>query len=179
MRSSKPTLAIIIGVLLILLFVAIASYANTAITGNSDKRVKALENFQRKQQTKVNPGLSAVMLEYSAHMNKLWFAGQAGNWDLARFEIDKVKEVQGVGEIDRPVYAPQLKDFEKKYLDAIGSAVNAKDLAKFNSAYINAINGCNDCHMKSKAEKFPNLSFIKIQVPMSDVTGGLQTYSGR
>src|SRR5918996_3950917 len=38
------------------------------------------------------PGLGEFMTTMQLHMGKLWFAGKADNWDLARYELDELRE---------------------------------------------------------------------------------------
>src|SRR3954449_10698277 len=45
-----------------------------------------------KPQEPFTPGLGEIMtLQQMRHL-KLWFAGQAGNWPLADYELDELKE---------------------------------------------------------------------------------------
>src|SRR5213593_2269437 len=48
--------------------------------------------FSAKPQEPFTPGLGEIMtLQQMRHL-KLWFAGQAGNWPLADYELDELKE---------------------------------------------------------------------------------------
>ena len=38
------------------------------------------------------PGLGEFMTTIQLHAGKLWFAAQAANWDLAKYELDELKE---------------------------------------------------------------------------------------
>jgi len=37
-------------------------------------------------------GLGEFMTTMQLHIGKLWFAGKADNWDLARYELDELRE---------------------------------------------------------------------------------------
>jgi len=90
------------------------------------------------------PGLGEIMtLQQLRHM-KLWFAGNAGNWALANYEIgelnegfDDVDKLLGGGTVDKMVGAP-LKDLQK--------VVDDKNRAAFPAAFDGLSAGCNSCH---------------------------------
>ena len=84
---------------------------------------------------------------------KLWLAGDAGNWPLAAYELDELKE--GFDDLvayhpthkDAPVpiaqivpkmMSPPLKDLEE--------AVAAKNRERFAAAYDDLTKACNGCH---------------------------------
>lgn len=84
---------------------------------------------------------------------KLWFAGQAGNWPLAAYEIDELRE--GFGDVER--YHPHHKDVPEPIgqlvqeyvggpLADLDKAVADKDHGEFNAAFDALTNGCNGCH---------------------------------
>ncbi|MCL4533997.1 MAG: hypothetical protein M1370_02425 [Bacteroidetes bacterium] len=118
----------------------------------------------------IQPGLGTVMIEYATRFANLWFAAQAGNWDMATYQIDEMTEIQEVGETTRPARAPFLKAFEDTYLKPLDAAADAKDLTAFTAAYDRAISGCNACHASQPggAER-PNFKFIKIKRPTAPV----------
>ncbi len=185
LKSKRAKIATILGAMLVLLAIVVAGCtsgggsAGTNTNSDLSKKVDDLQKFAAVQQKSINPGLGTIMIEYSTRMAKAWFAAQAGNWDMARYQIDEMKEIQETGEITRPKRAPQLKKFESKYLDTMDKAAEDKDLNKFQAAYTDAIKGCNDCHTQVKSDEFSNYGFIKVQIPKTDPTGGLQNYSGK
>ena len=116
----------------------------------------------------IQPGLGTVMVEYSHRMALLWFAGEAGNWNLAKYQLIEMREIQEVGETTRPARAPALKSFESSFLDPLDESITAGDKTKFETAYNAAIQGCNSCHGSQTSADFPQgFSFIKVQVPQS------------
>ncbi len=122
----------------------------------------------------IQPGLGTVMVEYGNRFSRLWFAANAGNWDMAKYQLDEMTEIQEVGETTRPNRAPMLKAFEDKYLAALDKAIAAKDTAGFTSAFNDAANGCNACHAGSTGNaatqgyQWKSYSYVKIQVPKMD-----------
>ena len=93
------------------------------------------------------PGLGEFMLGVQTHHVKLWFAGNAENWDLAKFEMDETREIFD----DVKLYCSDRK--ELKYLpiiepglDSVEHAISKKNLPDFKSAYIFMTGQCNSCH---------------------------------
>jgi hypothetical protein len=118
----------------------------------------------------IQPGLGTVMIEYARRMGNVWFAGQAGNWDMVHYQIIEMREIQETGEITRPPRAPALKAFESSFLDPLDAASQAQDKTQFETAYRSAIQGCNACHGSQTSTDFPKgFGFIKVQVPTSSV----------
>lgn len=106
------------------------------------------------------------MLEYAARMNNLWFAAQAGNWDMVHYQVDEMTEIQETGENTRPGRAPALKNFEHTFLDPMVDAADAKDMNAFVTAYDAAIGGCNSCHAsQTGAPTGGTFKFVKVQRP--------------
>jgi len=110
------------------------------------------------------PGLGEIMtLQQMRHL-KLWFAVQAGNWGLADYELDELKEGfeditkyhpthDGVptGTMADAVVAREVADLAK--------LIEAKDKKNFVSAFDRLTAACNACHEASKKE------FIRVQRP--------------
>ena len=113
------------------------------------------------------PGLGEIMsLQQMRHI-KLWFAGQAGNWGLADYELDELKEGfediakyypthDGVptGTMAEAIIAREVADLNK--------IIEAKDKKQFVAAYDKLTASCNACHQASKHE------FIAIRRPTSN-----------
>lgn len=104
-------------------------------------------------------GLSDIMTLQQLRHIKLWFAGHAGNWPLADYEIgelndgfDDVDKLLGGGTVEKMVGAP-LKELQK--------AVDDKNSAAFAVAYDRLSAGCNSCHHAL------DHAFIAIQRPTS------------
>ena len=115
------------------------------------------------------PGLGEIMtLQQMRHL-KLWFAGEAGNWDLASYEVKELGE--GFDDVvklhptheDSPV-AP--KDAIPRMITAplgdLRDAVEKKDTARFEQAYDALTKACNDCHQAT------NFGFNVVQRPAAN-----------
>ena len=113
------------------------------------------------------PGLGEIMtLQQMRHL-KLWFAGQAGNWALADYELDELKE----GYEDIVKYFPTKDEaptgvmatavIEREVAD-LNKAIAAKNAGQFVAAFDRLTNSCNACHQSSKKP------FIVIQRPAAN-----------
>src|SRR5438270_13812750 len=90
----------------------------------------------QKPQEPFTPGLGEIMtLQQMRHL-KLWFAGQGGNWPLAGYELDELKE----GFEDVIKYFPTKDDAPtgtmaaaviEKEVAALEKAIDAKDRKQF------------------------------------------------
>ncbi len=115
------------------------------------------------------PGLGEMMsLQQMRHV-KLWFAGQANNWDLASYELDEL----GEGFDDIVKYHPTHKDSPVAPKDAIPrmvteplkdirAAVAKKDSRAFEQAYDSLTTSCNNCHQAT------NFGFNRVQRPATN-----------
>jgi len=90
------------------------------------------------------PGLGEIMTLQQLRHIKLWFAGRAGNWPLADYELgelnegfDDVSKLLGGDLIDKNVGAA-MKNLQK--------IVDDKNGAGFADAYDRLSAGCNNCH---------------------------------
>jgi hypothetical protein len=101
--------------------------------------------------------------------SKLWFAAEAGNWKLAAYELDELKE----GFEDVVKYHPTHKKSPVPIDQAVetiiaepvaelGKAIEKQDKALFEKAYDTVTDGCNSCH---EATDHP---FIVLQRPKAN-----------
>lgn len=122
---------------------------------------------QSAQESVYTPGLGEIMAQSASRHAKLWFAGQAKNWDLAAYEIDELHE----GLEDAAKYHPSHKDIKQpipaliaQYMDQplaeIEQAISDKNLPAFNKRYDNLTAGCNACHQAT------DFGFIRVIPPV-------------
>jgi hypothetical protein len=123
------------------------------------------------------PGLGEFMTFTQVRHAKLWLAGNAGNWELADYEIDELKE----GLEDVAKYVPTYKDMPvgkliettMKPIAEVEQAIKARDRSKFTSAFDKLSQACNSCHQATNRafiviqrpanSAFPNQSFTPVQ----------------
>ncbi len=104
-------------------------------------------------------GFGAVMHEYAQRFWALYYAVEAGNWELAVYELHEQLEAQEMGEALRPKLAGALKTFEKSSLAPLQKAIEEKNLSAFKKAYADATRACNACH------KSTGHGYIRFQLP--------------
>ena len=105
---------------------------------------------EQQQHPAYKPELIEFMIFTQIRHAKLWLAGNAGNWELADYEIDELKEVlenaakhvpdykgMPVGKMIELVALAPIEDVEK--------AIKAKDRARFVTAYDQLTAACNTC----------------------------------
>jgi len=115
------------------------------------------------------PGLGEIMTLQQMRHTKLWFSGQAGNWDLASYELKELSE----GFDDIVKYHPTHEESPVAPKDAIPrmipgplkdlqAAVDGKDKKAFETAYDSLTSACNDCHQAT------NFGFNRLQRPAAN-----------
>lgn len=123
------------------------------LKGTTDQKLAILANLQ--------PGMGTVMMEYGTRFTNAYYAAKGGNWELATYMLDEMKEIQEVGENTRPGRAAALKAFESNYLDKLEAAVKAKNWSQYQTLTPGVISACNQCHVTSK----PEHPYIAYQLP--------------
>jgi hypothetical protein len=108
--------------------------------------------------------LAVPMARMQYHMEKLYWATQARNAELARFyahELDEVAEdIEAAGVVDEGVDISQnLRLHLHPALEALEADLNRTDWQAINATYVRVVNSCNNCHAASKH------GFIRIQTP--------------
>ena len=114
------------------------------------------------------PGLGEIMTLSQMRHAKLWYAGEAGNWKLADYELDELQE--GFDDVVR--YHPTHKDaplplssLVPKIMDepmkALRRAVQSNDGDRFDAAYQDLTEACNACHRAT------NFGFNVVRRPLS------------
>jgi hypothetical protein len=112
------------------------------------------------------PGLGEIMTLQQMRHNKLWWAGQAANWDLAAYEIKEL----GEGFDDIVTYHPTHEESPVAPRDAIPRMITApiadlrevigkRDAQAFEPAFDALTKACNDCHRAT------NFGFNVVQRP--------------
>jgi heme exporter protein D len=100
------------------------------------------------------PGLGEYMTTIQLHAGKLWFAFSATNWDLARYELDELKETM---EAAKALNAEKNGVKVSNVLDAIlqsqivqlEDAIKHKGKSEFQKSYDATLGACNGCHSEA------------------------------
>jgi hypothetical protein len=105
------------------------------------------------------PRLGDIMNSVQSRHMKLWFAGKAQNWELAAFELRQIK----AGLLEAAVHYPGIPATNvttmTKPVEAISSAIDARDVKQFAKAVGELTDGCNVCHQSMER------GFVVIQTP--------------
>ena len=107
-----------------------------------------------------------MTLQQMRHL-KLWFAGQAGNWPLADYELDELKEgyediVKYFPTKDGAPTGPMASAIIEKEVAELSKAIEAKNARQFAAAFEKLTASCNACHQSSKKQ------FIVVQRPTAN-----------
>ena len=105
------------------------------------------------------PSQSHTMQDVGFHWTNLWFAGQQGNWPLARFYFDEARHhIQWTIQV-RPIRQdPDGRDVDLQSIfqavdsslfAAVNIAIEQKNAAQFVTAYKSSLDGCYTCHKSS------------------------------
>ena len=90
------------------------------------------------------PRIGEIMALQQIRHIKLWFAGRSGNWPLADYEIDALKE--GFEDVNKQIGGDAVEQAVGAAVSALEKAVDAKDRAAFTDAFDRLSAGCNSCH---------------------------------
>src|SRR6185437_7401573 len=111
------------------------------------------------------PGLEQFMGVIQNEHAKLWYAGQARNWELAAYQLGEIKEVMS----DVQDMVPRFKHLPlAQMLDAVitgpiaqlEKSLDAKDFVKFSAGYRDLTQACNSCHQAA------GVGFVRIRQPI-------------
>jgi hypothetical protein len=105
------------------------------------------------------PGLGEIMTLQQLRHIKLWFAGRAGNWPLADYEIGELNE--GFEDVTKLLGGDTVDKAVSASMQALQKIIDSKDRAGFTAAFDQLTAGCNSCHHTL------DHGFIAIQRPTS------------
>ncbi len=123
------------------------------------------------------PGLGDYMSTIQLHAAKLWFAGQASNWKLARYELGELEEtIDGAEALhakknDVDISAV-LQSVRQTQLPLVEKSIVQHSLRDFGGAYNQTLAACNGCHRPAGYE------FIHIIVPTREPVTNQQWKAG-
>jgi hypothetical protein len=113
------------------------------------------------------PGLGDQMHTLQLRHAKLWFAGTAGNWELAAFEVHEIEEnleriARWHQDSENIAMGPAIKVHMQAGQYALEQSIARRNTAEFRNAFDRLTQGCNACHRATEHE------FIVIQRPTSE-----------
>jgi hypothetical protein len=107
------------------------------------------------------PRLAETMSAAQLQHLKLWYAGKAGNWELAAYELRQLTDSLAQAAIFYPGIPVSNITTMKEPLLATADAIAAGDGRKFSASMRIVTDGCNACHTSMQR------GFIAIGVPSS------------
>lgn len=106
-----------------------------------------IDSLESKLANAYKPGLGDFMSSIQTHHNKLWFAGQNQNWELADFEIHEIEEaIEDIEEFHKGRKEIIQIDMIKPALESLEAAIDQRDPFAFNTGFNILTNTCNACH---------------------------------
>jgi hypothetical protein len=159
------------------LALAIALSAPPARAANPAVDVAALQAKVAELEKRIPPPeLGQQMLELQIRHDRLWWAGKAGNWNLAYYMVSELGEaLRGIEQTngDAPELQPdKLSEVMPAIMDPairnVQAALAKKDSAAFATAYDGLSASCNACHAKA------GVAFLHIQRPRTPLLDNLR-----
>ncbi len=138
---------------IVFFFLTIGMFGCTQQTGQTKALQNRVDSLESKLADTYKPGFGDLMSRIQVHHNKLWFAGQNQNWQLADFEVHEITEA--INDIRK--YQAQRKESQMigmilPALDSVNTAIQQKNSALFKNSYIFLTNTCNNCHRAADFE---------------------------
>ena len=87
----------------------------------------------------MQPGLARLMPEIGNRVWKLYYAAQAKNWPLARFQLKEARKLMELAALTRPKYEKSLGQYIEKQVAPMMAALDAEDLERFNREFVIAV----------------------------------------
>jgi hypothetical protein len=116
------------------------------------------------------PRLTEIMNVIQSQHMKLWLAGNAGNWDLAAFELMQLTDSQAeAGKFYPGIPSSNIVKLTEP-IKSISDAIGAKDKQGFSKAVESLTEACNACHRSM------GRAFIVIRTPPADRPFGNQLF---
>jgi hypothetical protein len=94
----------------------------------------------------MQPGLARLMPEIGNRVWKLYYAAQAKNWPLARFQLKEARKLMELAALTRPKYEKSLAQYIEKQVAPMMVALDAEDLERFNRELEIAVEEANAYH---------------------------------
>ncbi len=105
------------------------------------------------------PGMAEIMPLVGARIWKCYYAGQARNQALARFQLKEARGLMEKGAFLRPKYADNMDKFIDEEVATLAKCIDSEDWDSFDAAFdamVEAANAYHDVYDKS---------FLKWKIP--------------
>jgi hypothetical protein len=98
------------------------------------------------QVVELQPGLGRLMPDVGRRTWVLYYAARGGNWELAHYQWRQLRHLFQIGATTRPKMAVHLEAFMAGAMRALEEAIAARDWARLEGAFQNAIEVANRFH---------------------------------
>jgi hypothetical protein len=103
--------------------------------------------------------LANIMLNMQLRHIKVWFAGKVKNWDLAKYEAEKLKDdFDAASGFYRGLPVEDIVTAAKP-LNLLIEAATKKDYALYSKSFNELTDACNSCHVAGQ------VGIVRIRVP--------------
>ncbi len=152
--------------------------ADKSNEANSSAEILALKKeIAELKKSAYHPELGEQMLGLQIRHARLWFAGEAGNWNLAAFELQEIKEAFDAVVEQNPehaIFQPQrladiLPAMTKAPITALRDSIDHSNRAEFEKAFDGLSAACTGCHHVAGND------FLVIQRPKTPLLDNLRT----
>ncbi|MBI1940665.1 MAG: hypothetical protein HYS33_04055 [Acidobacteria bacterium] len=99
-------------------------------------------------------GLDVSMAEIGYRFTELYFAGQDGNWDYAKYQAEKIDLALRLALERRPKRGPSAQPFLNEDLPFVQQAIERREGAGFHRAMERLRSACMKCHNNEKVPYF-------------------------
>lgn len=96
----------------------------------------------------IQPGLGRLMPEVGERFWILYYAAEGGNWGLAQYQLNQVRNLFKIGMKTRAHMADHLNAYQQHFVN-IEKAIEAEDFSAFKEAFKTAANAANAFHKKT------------------------------
>jgi hypothetical protein len=157
-------------------FIVIAAGTTPAPTSDSAK-IAALEaKVDALERRLPPPELGHQMLDLQIRHDRLWWAGKAGNWNLAYYMVGELGEaLHGIEETngEAPEVQPEnlsevMPAIMNPAIQTVQAALEKRDKVAFARAYDHLSASCNACHALA------GVGFLHIQRPKTPLLDNLR-----
>ena len=116
------------------------------LKGSSEQKFLQVEGQLR--------GFDKTMVEVSYRYTELYFAGRDRNWPYADYQAEKLAAAIGLGLERRPKRAASARHFLDEDLPAFRKALEERQPAKFDKAFLRLRQACIRCHARESVPHF-------------------------
>lgn len=94
----------------------------------------------------IQPGLARLMPEVGQRTWKLYYAAQAENWPMAKFQYKEIVGLLELGAFMRPKHGEALQAYLRTDWKPLEIAIQDRDFAAFDAAFRRAVEAANVYH---------------------------------